>query len=299
MADRMEGVEAQDGHRKWDIRAQDGHRKWGYQNLRWPLEVEVSKLKVATGSHGIRAQDGHRKWGCQSPRWPPEVGVSKPKMATGSGGIEALSLSPIVAVRCPAALQDAMLDLSPTLQALAHAGPVELLPQGAGPEVGPGWVGAPAGTGIHVHICLQVSSIAGGGPWDCGILEDQGWEDCSALWDAGGPRGWGGTAMHCGMLEDPIGLWNAGGSGVDCSALWDAGGLRWEDHMGLWDAGGPRVGGPQCTMGYWEMPMHCGMPENLGWEDPKALWDVRGWGYDGMLEDPGGGPVPLWDLGGP
>ena len=48
-----------------------------------------------------------------------------------------------------------MLALSLTLQALAQAGPVELLPQGAGPEVGPGWVGAPAGAGTHVHICLQ------------------------------------------------------------------------------------------------------------------------------------------------
>ncbi|XP_031465978.1 valine--tRNA ligase, mitochondrial-like [Phasianus colchicus] len=86
-------------------------------------------------------------------------GVSGSKMATGSGNIESFLLSPIVAVRCPAALQDAMLDLSPTLQALAQAGPVELLPQGAGPEVGPevgpGWVGAPTGTGIHVYICLQ------------------------------------------------------------------------------------------------------------------------------------------------
>lgn len=62
---------------------------------------------------------------------------------------------PRVAIRCPAALEDAMLALSPTLQALAQAGPVELLPQGAGPEVGPGWVGAPAGAGTHIHICLQ------------------------------------------------------------------------------------------------------------------------------------------------
>lgn len=63
MADRVEGVEAQ-----------DGHRNWGYQNARWPPEVGY-RSKMATGSGGIRDQDGRRKWRYQSSRWPPEVGI--------------------------------------------------------------------------------------------------------------------------------------------------------------------------------------------------------------------------------
>ena len=180
-----------------------------------------------------------------------------------------------------------MLALSPTLQALAQAGPVELLPQGAGPEVGPGWVEAPAGAGTHVHICLQVSSSEGGEAHGIvGCWRTQGWTGRNALWDAGGPRG-GRIPMHCGMLESPG--WE------DCNALWDAGGPRvggphcivgwwrtqgWEDCNALWDAGGPRVGGPHCIVGWWRTwggrtTMHCGMVE-----DSSASWDVGGarWG---------------------
>ena len=121
----------------------------------------------------------------------------------------------------------------------------------------------------------------------CEMLEDQGWEDPNALWDAGGP-GVGGpqcivgcwrTPVHCGMLEDPgvggpqciVGCWRTLGW-EDPSALWDAGG-PWggrtpmhcgmmEDPNALWDAGGPGVGGPQCIVGCWR---------TLGWEDPNAL----------------------------
>ena len=194
-----------------------------------------------------------------------------------------------------------MLALSPTLQALAQAGPVELLPQGAGPEVGPGWVGAPAGAGTHVHICLQVSSNEGGrahgivGCWrttmHCGVVEDPGWEDCNALWDAGGPRG-GRAAIHCGILE----------------------GLGWAGRNALWDGGGPGVGGLQCIVGCWRAQggrtaLHCGVVEDLGWEDHTALWDGGGlqcimgcwrsqvgvWCHYGILE----GRRALWDVGGP
>ena len=204
-----------------------------------------------------------------------------------------------------------MLALSPTLQALAQAGPVELLPQGAGPEVGPGWVGAPAGAGTHIHICLQVSSNEGGRAHGIvGCWRTQGWTGRNTLWDAGGP-GVGGPQCI-------VGCWRTQG---------------WEDPNALWDAGEPRVGGLQCIVGCWRTwggrtewdggrtPMHCGMVEDQGWEDRNALWGGggprggRAAMHCGMLEDPGvGGPQcvvgcwrtqgwedcnALWDGGGP
>ncbi|KAK2510607.1 hypothetical protein Q9233_017578 [Columba guinea] len=63
---------------------------------------------------------------------------------------------PPVAVRCPAPGPDWLSALGPTLQALAGAGSLKLLPPGAEPPMGPGWVGAPAGNDTHVFIGLQV-----------------------------------------------------------------------------------------------------------------------------------------------
>ena len=109
------------------------------------------------------------------------------------------------------------------------------------------------------------------------LWEDLVWEDSKALWDAGGPgvggphgivecwRAQGGKApMHCGMLEDPMGLWDAGGphGTVGC---WRT--LGWEDPNALWDDGGPWSG---------RTPWDCGMLEDQGWEDPNALWDAGG-----------------------
>ncbi|XP_069630097.1 valine--tRNA ligase, mitochondrial isoform X2 [Haliaeetus albicilla] len=62
---------------------------------------------------------------------------------------------PPVAVRCVAEAQDSLAALGPALQALAQVGPLQLLPQGAEPELGPGWVGAPAGPDTHVYLCLR------------------------------------------------------------------------------------------------------------------------------------------------
>ncbi|KAK2511286.1 hypothetical protein Q9966_016667 [Columba livia] len=62
---------------------------------------------------------------------------------------------PPVAVRCPAPGPDWLSALGPTLQALAGAGSLKLLPPGAEPPMGPGWVGAPAGNDTHVFIGLQ------------------------------------------------------------------------------------------------------------------------------------------------
>ncbi|XP_065718177.2 valine--tRNA ligase, mitochondrial [Patagioenas fasciata] len=62
---------------------------------------------------------------------------------------------PPVAVLCPAPIPDWLPALGPALQVLAGAGSLELLPPGAEPPVGPGWVGAPAGNGSHVFIGLQ------------------------------------------------------------------------------------------------------------------------------------------------
>ncbi|XP_074023573.1 valine--tRNA ligase, mitochondrial, partial [Numenius arquata] len=58
-----------------------------------------------------------------------------------------------VAVCCPTEARDWLTALGPALRALAQAGPLELLPPGAGP--GPGWVGAPAGPRLHLYLCLR------------------------------------------------------------------------------------------------------------------------------------------------
>ncbi|XP_074786583.1 valine--tRNA ligase, mitochondrial isoform X2 [Athene noctua] len=62
---------------------------------------------------------------------------------------------PPVAVQCPAEAQDWLAALGPALQTLAQAGPLQLLPLGAEPELGRGWVGAPAGPDTRVYLCLQ------------------------------------------------------------------------------------------------------------------------------------------------
>ncbi|KAM9591800.1 valine--tRNA ligase, mitochondrial isoform 2-T2 [Morphnus guianensis] len=62
---------------------------------------------------------------------------------------------PPVAVRCAAEAQDSLAALGPALQALAQVGPLQLLPQGAEPDLGPGWVGAPTGPDTHVYLCLR------------------------------------------------------------------------------------------------------------------------------------------------
>uniref|UniRef100_A0A8V5GZV4 Valine--tRNA ligase, mitochondrial n=1 Tax=Melopsittacus undulatus TaxID=13146 RepID=A0A8V5GZV4_MELUD len=62
---------------------------------------------------------------------------------------------PPVAVQCPAETRDWLEPLGPTLRTLAQAGPLKLLPLGAGPEPGLGWVKAPAGPDTHVLLCLQ------------------------------------------------------------------------------------------------------------------------------------------------
>ncbi|XP_054663415.1 valine--tRNA ligase, mitochondrial [Grus americana] len=68
---------------------------------------------------------------------------------------------PPVAVRCPAEARDWLEALGPALQTLAQVGPLQLLPlgaepsPGAEPELGPGWVGAPAGPDTHVYLCLR------------------------------------------------------------------------------------------------------------------------------------------------
>ncbi|XP_015706385.1 valine--tRNA ligase, mitochondrial-like [Coturnix japonica] len=62
---------------------------------------------------------------------------------------------PRVLVQCPAALEAAMLALSPTIQTLSQAATIEICPRGAGQEVRPGWIRATTGTGTHVYVCVQ------------------------------------------------------------------------------------------------------------------------------------------------
>ncbi|XP_032940007.1 valine--tRNA ligase, mitochondrial [Catharus ustulatus] len=60
---------------------------------------------------------------------------------------------PPVLLQCPEPARDWLEPLGPAFQTLSGAGPVELLPPGA--EPGPGWVGAPAGSGNFVHLRIQ------------------------------------------------------------------------------------------------------------------------------------------------
>ncbi|KAF4799551.1 hypothetical protein TURU_053874 [Turdus rufiventris] len=62
---------------------------------------------------------------------------------------------PPVLLQCPEPAHDWLELLGPAFQTLSGAGPVELLPPGA--EPGPGWVGAPAGSGNFVHLRIQGS----------------------------------------------------------------------------------------------------------------------------------------------
>lgn len=114
-----------------------------------------------------------------------------------------------VAVRCVAEVQDSLAVLGPALQALAQVGPLQLLPQGAEPELGPGWVGAPAGPDTHVYLCLRVSGGA------------RGIVGCWGTWR--GPQG------HCGMLGTPRVLWEVGEhDGRIPGSHWEFG-KHWED----------------------------------------------------------------------
>ncbi|XP_048148994.1 valine--tRNA ligase, mitochondrial isoform X2 [Corvus hawaiiensis] len=60
---------------------------------------------------------------------------------------------PPVLVQCPEPARDWLEPLGPAFRTLSGAGPVRLLPPGAGP--GPGWAGAPAGPGTFVHLQIQ------------------------------------------------------------------------------------------------------------------------------------------------
>ncbi|KAM3657975.1 LOW QUALITY PROTEIN: valine--tRNA ligase, mitochondrial-like [Ammospiza maritima maritima] len=60
---------------------------------------------------------------------------------------------PPVLLQCPEPAPDWLEPLGPAFRTLSRAGPVELLPLGA--EPGPGWAGAPAGSGTFVHLRIQ------------------------------------------------------------------------------------------------------------------------------------------------
>lgn len=75
---------------------------------------------------------------------------------------------PAVLVQCPEPDRDWLEQLGPAFQTLSGAGPVQLLPLGA--EPGPGWAGAPAGSGTFVHLWIQVRVWA----WPGGLCGTQG-----------------------------------------------------------------------------------------------------------------------------
>ncbi|KAM6289187.1 LOW QUALITY PROTEIN: valine--tRNA ligase, mitochondrial-like, partial [Aegotheles albertisi] len=97
------------------------------------------------------------RWRC--PAVEAEVGALLEVVKAARGLREGLGLGPArppVAVQCPAEARDWLEPLGPALQALVRAGPVRLLPPGAEPELelGPDWLGAPAGPGLSVYLGL-------------------------------------------------------------------------------------------------------------------------------------------------
>ncbi|XP_041276173.1 valine--tRNA ligase, mitochondrial-like [Onychostruthus taczanowskii] len=67
---------------------------------------------------------------------------------------------PPVLVQCPDLAHDWLQQLGPAFQTLSGAGPVQLLPPGE--EPGPGWAGAPAGSGSFVHLRIQAAEERAG-----------------------------------------------------------------------------------------------------------------------------------------
>lgn len=85
----------------------------------------------------------------------------------GGHVVGVVSPPPTVLLQCPEPARDWLEPLGPAFRTLSGAGPVRLLPPGAGP--GPGWAGAPAGPGTFVHLRIQVRAGPGlggvfGGP---------------------------------------------------------------------------------------------------------------------------------------
>ncbi|XP_066065479.1 valine--tRNA ligase, mitochondrial-like, partial [Chamaea fasciata] len=92
-----------------------------------------------------------------SPELEAQVGAMLELVRAARGLRETFRLGggarPPVLVQCPEPARDWLEPLGPAFQALSGAGPVQLLPPGAGP--GPGWAGAPAGPGTFVHLRIQ------------------------------------------------------------------------------------------------------------------------------------------------
>uniref|UniRef100_A0A8C3UIK7 Valine--tRNA ligase, mitochondrial n=1 Tax=Catharus ustulatus TaxID=91951 RepID=A0A8C3UIK7_CATUS len=92
---------------------------------------------------------------CRAPFPEPRALVSSRHVAARGGShVVGVVSSLTVLLQCPEPARDWLEPLGPAFQTLSGAGPVELLPPGA--EPGPGWVGAPAGSGNFVHLRIQV-----------------------------------------------------------------------------------------------------------------------------------------------